>query len=204
MEFLPGQITQRINVLYDSRLTLTRHHSKLAVDRGWRVSSADWEWYSFNYTSIHDGAVGMLLWVNASNSLINNEIDSLSLIVKVIDLKCVCFITHYLSKKPLRISRLFFQNEFFPLFASFYRQKQVFSTFYRASRWKQAFAGKNSTLTSIISFSEHVNQYWWLVRSMETCCKNDQRLDNLKFILNFKIGPQKPKFYIFNVAQMSM
>ena len=47
MEFLLGLITQRINVLYKSRMKWTWHHSKLAVEE---VSFfADSEWYSFNY-----------------------------------------------------------------------------------------------------------------------------------------------------------
>ena len=32
MEFLLGPITRRINVLYESRMKWTRHHSKLAVE----------------------------------------------------------------------------------------------------------------------------------------------------------------------------
>ena len=66
MEFLLGPITRWINVLYESRMKWTRHHSKLAVEEvsffgGLRV-------VLLQLLSIHDRAVGvmnlgvMLLW----------------------------------------------------------------------------------------------------------------------------------------------
>ena len=57
MEFLLGPITQRINVLYESRMKWTWHHSKLAVEEvsffgGLRV-------VLLQLLSIHDRAVGI-------------------------------------------------------------------------------------------------------------------------------------------------
>ena len=70
MEFLLGPITRRINVLYESRMKWTRHHSKLAVEEvsffgGLRV-------VLLQLLFIHDRAVGvmnlgvMLLWFQLS------------------------------------------------------------------------------------------------------------------------------------------
>ena len=67
MEFLLGPITRRINVLYESRMKWTWHHSKLAVEEvsffgGLRV-------VLLQLLSMYDGAVGVtnlgvtLLWV---------------------------------------------------------------------------------------------------------------------------------------------
>ena len=75
MEFLLGPITRRINVLYESRMKWTRHHSKLAVEEvsffgGLRV-------VLLQLLSIHDKAVGvmnlgvMLLWVRGSRVTIS-------------------------------------------------------------------------------------------------------------------------------------
>ena len=57
MEFLLGPITRRINVLYESRMKWTWHHSKLAVEEvsffgGLRV-------VLLQLLSIHDRAVGV-------------------------------------------------------------------------------------------------------------------------------------------------
>ena len=66
MEFLPGQITQRINVLYKSQLKRTWHHSKSAL-RGKVAFALQTQsgTPSCKYISIHDGAVNMtdLQWL---------------------------------------------------------------------------------------------------------------------------------------------
>ena len=49
MVFLPGPITRRINVLYESRVKWTWHHSKLAVEEVSFFGGLNKEWYSFNY-----------------------------------------------------------------------------------------------------------------------------------------------------------
>ena len=76
MEFLLCPITRWINVLYESRMKWTWHHSKLAVEEvsffgGLTV-------VLLQLLSIHDGAVGvtnlgvMLLWLNYIIDLLYN------------------------------------------------------------------------------------------------------------------------------------
>ena len=56
MEFLPGPITRRINVLYELRMKWTWHYSKLAVEE---VSFIGGVRVVLQLLSIHNGAVGI-------------------------------------------------------------------------------------------------------------------------------------------------